>query len=177
MSESKRHGPLPGCPSRHDMVQAAIFMERRGFDWNEWPVVARLCDSDLQIRHYILAFAKECLDAWEGLAPSRGRFSYEIAAIAASNAYVNAYKELQNSPKEYVSNLMEPPAPWTEQEQEAYWMAYQQRHPHRCRITSKLKEVLEQETAAVYCEPHTTPSGCVIIPFKAADMAGKAVFQ
>lgn len=175
MSKSKRHGPLPGCPSRQDMISASVFMEHRGFTYGEWSIMVSLCDSDVEIRRYILAFAKECLDAWNGLAPSRGRFSYEIAAIAASNAYANACKEMRNYPKEYIGKLMEPPAPWSEEQTEEKWKAYYKEHPHRWRMTAKLHEALEQEVAAIYCEPYTTSSGCVIIPFKAADMAGKAV--
>lgn len=96
-----------------------------------------LCDSDVEIRRYILAFAKECLDAWNGLAPSRGRFSYEIAAIAASNAYANARKEMRNYPEEYISKLMEPPAPWSKEQTEEEWKAYYKEHPHRWRMTAK----------------------------------------
>lgn len=175
MSESKRHGPLPGCPSRKDMISAPIFMERRGFTYGEWVIMVSLCDSDVEIRQYILAFAKEFLDAWNGLAPSRGHFSYEIAAIAASNAYANARQEMRNYPKEYISKLMEPPTPWSEEQTEENMEAYFKSHPHRWRMTAKLHKALEQEAAAIYCEPYTTSSGCVIIPFKAADMAGKAV--
>lgn len=177
MSKSKRHGPLPGCPSRQDMISASVFMEQRGFTYREWSIMASLCDSDVEIRQYILAFAKECLDAWNGLAPSRGRFSYEIAAIAASNAYANARKEMRNYPKEYIGKLMEPPVPWSKEQTEEKMEAYFKNHPRRWRMTANLHDALELEAAAIYCEPYTTPSGCVIIPFKAAETVGKVVPQ
>jgi len=171
LNEKKQHGAIPGHPDRYDMVKAGIYMERRGFDWDEWPIVARLCDSEFQIRQYILAFAKECLDAWEGLVPSRGITCHDFAAIAANNVYKKALDEMWDPSQEHINKLFEPPVPRTKEQAEEKCRAYQERH-RPCRVTAKLKEALEQEAAAVYHEPYTTPSGCVIIPF---GTAGKAV--
>lgn len=56
---SKAHKPLPGCPSRHAMVHAAISMESVGYDWQEYDIISRLCHSSKAIRQYILPFVKK----------------------------------------------------------------------------------------------------------------------
>lgn len=154
-----------GCPSRQEMVRAAIFMERRGFTNSEYSVVARLCDSDIAIRKYILIFAAECLDAFEGLVPHRGIFSHETALIAAFNVYKRARKEIGQKSEEYIDSLLQPPTPWTPEQKEEAWQLYSKRYPDCGKVTSTLLEALEQETAMVYQEPYTTKSGCTIIPF------------
>ena len=156
MSESKRHGPLRGCPSRQDMISAAILMEQKGFRWDEWSTMVKLCDSDLQIRQYILSFAKDCLDMWEGLVPNKGHFDHEIAFIAAYHINKKILKEMAHYSDEQLHALLDPPDPWTEEQTEKKWRAYLERHPYRRRVTTKLLEKLEQEAAAIYHEPYTT---------------------
>lgn len=155
---------LPGRPTRHEMVRAAILMEQSGFDWNEWATMDKICKSSKSIRDYILSYAKDVIDMFEGLEPTKGRFSYEIAFIAASHAQKSAYKQMGSVPKERITALLEPPAPWTDEEYEKAWKAYCQRHPGTPKITAKLKEALERETHIVRNEPYTTSEGCKIIP-------------
>lgn len=163
MSNTKKLGP--NYPSRKDMVRAAIYMERRGFDWEEWRIVARLCDSGKGIRHYILDYVRDMLDMWDGLKPSKGMFSSEFAYIAAFHALQAVGKEMRHYPKERIQALLETPAPWTDNEKEQAKKAFYKEHPENCRVTAKMKAVLERETAAVYHEPYITESGCTIIPF------------
>lgn len=155
-----------GRPSRHDMVRAAIYMERSGFTWAEWAVVARLCDSSVAIRSYILGYVKDALDMWDGLKPHRGSFSYEIALIAAFHAYDIARKKC--GPDARIRELIEQPEPWTEEQYTAAWEKYCQATPDRMqhtRVTASLKETLERETYILYGEPYSVASGCTVIPF------------
>ncbi len=155
-----------GSPSRQDMVRAAIYMERRGFTWGEWAIVARLCDSSVAIRSYILGYVKDALDMWDGLKPHRGSFSYEIALIAAFHAYDSARKKC--GPDARIRGLTEQPEPWTEDQYTAAWEKYCQAAPDRiryARVTASLKETLEREACILYGEPYSVASGCTIIPF------------
>lgn len=164
MSDTKRN--LPSNPDRYMMIKAAILMERSGFNFNEWTIMARLCDSAYPIRQYILSFAEECLEAFEGLAPTRAHYAYEIAAIAANNVYKKAIAEMPRFSGERIARLMEPPAPWTQEEAARHRAEYYKRHPDSYRVTARLKETLKQEAAAVYHERYKTPTGCTIIPFE-----------
>lgn len=154
-----------GCPSRQEMVKAAIFMERRGFTFSEWAVVWRLCDSSPAIRGYILSFAAECLDVFEGQIPHRGHRNCEIALIAAFNAYKKARKEIGQVPDGYIDSLLEPPEPWTSEQKEMALQLFRECHPDNVGVTATLLEALEQEAAMIYEKPYTTKSGCTLIPF------------
>lgn len=160
-----------GCPSRQVMVKAAIFMERRGFTFSEWTIIWRLCDSSAAIRGYILGFAAECLDAFEGQIPHRGHHNYDIALIAAHHIFIKAIKDMGRVSHEYIDALLEPPEPWTPAQEEKAQQLFREYHPNNVKVTKTLKESLEQEAAAIYGEQYTSPDGCVIIPFKAAENA------
>lgn len=172
MVGSKHH---LGCPSRQNMVKAAILMERRGFTCKEWSVMARLCDSSAAIRGYILSFADECLNAFDGTIPHRGHRNCEIALIAAFNVYEKTQREIGRVSAGYIDSLLEPPEPWTQEQEEMAWEIYQANHPDNYRVSAKLSEVLEQEAAAIYREPYTSPAGCVVIPFGAAKSTRRVV--
>lgn len=163
MSNSKKLGP--NYPGREDMVRAAIYMERRGFSWEERDIMLRLCDSSKAIRRYILDYVQDMLDMWDGLKPSKGRFSDEIAYIAAVHAYMTTKNEMRHYSKERLLALLDEPAAWNEKEKEKARKAYQKKHPDNVRVTTKLKEALERETATVYHEPYTTESECTSIMF------------
>lgn len=139
--------------------------------------MARLCDSSPAIRKYILSFADECLNAFEGTIPHRGHRNCEIALIAAFNTYEKARKEIGRVPSRYIDSLLEPPEPWAPEQEEMARAAYRENHPDTHRVSAKLKETLEQEAATIYGEPYTSPAGCVVIPFGAAKSARRVVQQ
>lgn len=144
-AKCSRQKILPGYPSRENMVRAAIYMEQVGYDWSEWRAVARLCRASKAIRGFILSYVQDILDMWEGLEPHRGCFNYEIALIAADHAWTKAYQEMGCVPKERIRALLEPPAPWTQEEREAAWRNYQMRQSDNYRVTAKIMEALKRE--------------------------------
>lgn len=151
-----------GRPDRTMMVRAAIYMERRLFSYEEWSIVARLCDSSAAIRNHILPYVKDALDMWDGLVPAQGHTADEIALIAAYHAYHKAGVSIGR--KDRINSLLLPPPDWDDEAKRKAQAAYYDRGPGLGRVTAKLKEALDRETCEVYGEPYTTASGCQIIP-------------
>lgn len=158
---------LSGCPSRHEMVRAAIYMEKRGFDWNEWNIVSRLCGSSKAIRKYILAYIKDALDMWDGLEPTVGSNNCEIAYIAAFHSFCATRKEVY-SEQRADALARSKPEPWSKARYEVAWEDYIKRTEQNVKVTTALKESLEHETYEFYSEPYTSTSGCSIVPFPLA---------
>lgn len=158
----------PGYPDRYCMIRSALYMERRRYTYDEWCTLSRLCDTDPAIRKYLLAYLKEALNLWDGLEPSRGSQSHEIALIAAAHAYEAAGKECGSS--ERIKALLQPPEPWSEQQYADAQASYCKRSPLAAdvRVTKKLLQSLERESSRIFKKPSTTTSGCNIILFPAS---------
>lgn len=151
----------PGYPDRYTMVRAAIYMERQMFSYCEWPIVARLCDSDVAIRSYILDYVEDILNMWYGLKPTAGSFAYEIALTAAYNAYQSAKRHIQDDDR--VKELIKPMTPFTQEEYDKAKEKYYSTHPNS-RVTARLIASLERESAFFEHKTYFTKSGCKIIP-------------
>ena len=164
---NKASHALPGCPSRHEMVRAAIYMEHRGFDWKEWNTISRLCGSSKAIRQYILAYVKDALDMWDGLVPTRGSNSHEIAYIAAFHSFCTTRKEIHSEQRADALARMKPES-WSKARYEVAWEDYIKRTEQNVKVTTALKESLEHETCEFYNEPYASTSSCSIVPFPAA---------
>ena len=163
---SKARKPLPGCPSRHAMVYAAISMESVGYDWQEYDIIPRLCMSSKAIRQYILPFVKNTLDMWDGLKPKKGMYNYEIAYVAAFRLFCDLRRKINN--EKLADELASKPFPkWTQEQYSEALESYLKQHKRTGNVTTALKESLERETCAFYGDTHTAPSGCEIIPFSA----------
>ena len=164
--EKKRN--LDGYPDRHIMVTAAVDMERRGFSWGEFRTVSRLCDSSKAIREYALAYIDDLLDMWDGLVPHNGYFNYEIAFIAAQNAWARGYEKIGKSDAR-VRSLVLCKEEWTEAEYQAARDRYRRNHPYsRYCKTKRLIESLEMATCETYGEPYEDGAGHKVIPFVTA---------
>lgn len=146
-------------PTRHEMVRVAVSMEERGFDWQEWDVMNRLGDAGRPIRDYILNYAEDVLDMWEGRKPSRGHNASEIVLIASCSALRNACKKLDCPSKERMDELLAPPTPWTPEESATAFEAWCERRSKLPRVSPKLKEALEKEYSIVH---KPTTSGNII---------------
>ena len=125
-------------PTRHEMVRIAISMEERGFDWREWGIMNRLGDAGRPIRDYILSYAEDVLDMWEGRAPSRGHNASEIVFIAANNVGRELYKELNYPSRNRMDELLAPPTPWAAEEKAAALNTWRERHSKLPRMSPKL---------------------------------------
>ena len=148
-------------PTRHEMVRIAISMEERGFDWREWGIMNRLGDAGRPIRDYILSYAEDVLDRWEGRAPSRGHNASEIVFIAANNVGRELYKELNYPSRNRMDELLAPPTPWAAEEKAAALNTWRERHSKLPRMSPKLRESLEKEYSII----HRDTANGNIIPF------------
>ena len=130
-----------GRPDRYAAIDIAYLIEKRGFTWDELKVCRMLADSSKAIREFIIGYAKDTLDMWEGLKPCAGHDAYEIAFIAAHNAEEYAKSKISGANTHKLASLLVAPDPWDDEQKAKAFDDYYDRT--KSRTPGKLVKQLE----------------------------------
>ena len=153
----RKQTEIYGRPDRYAAIDIAYLIEKRGFTWDELNVLRMLADSSKAIREYIIDYAKDTLDMWEGLKPHAGHDAGEIAFIAAHHAEELARSRISDANTHKLASLLVAPDPWDDEQKKEALCDYYNRK--RSRTPGKLVKQLEamenealQERAAFMLE-------------------------
>ena len=69
---------------RYDAIQLPLAVEKRRYRREEYITLLRIAQSSAAVREYIFEYAKDLLDAWDGLKPHKGAYAYEHAFVASA---------------------------------------------------------------------------------------------
>ncbi len=108
--ERKQTG-IYGRPDRYNAVDIAYLIEKRGYTWEELRVLRMLADASSAIREYIIEYAKDALESWEGLKPHTGHCAPDIAYVAAHHAEEYAISKMGGVDPRKLAALLNDPEP------------------------------------------------------------------
>ncbi len=129
---------------RYDAIQLPLAVEKRRLRREEYITLLRIAQSSAAVREYILEYAKDLLDSWDGLKPHKGAYAYEHAFVAASHAQEYAYSKMNSYERadERIKDLLSDPEEWSAERKRQAETDYFARFK-RYNTPKKLVETLE----------------------------------